>query len=54
LKSSLWQSTPIDCPPGSPHFLSQVASDLVLPGESKSIARLLAELPPDADFLPVA
>jgi 2-amino-4-hydroxy-6-hydroxymethyldihydropteridine diphosphokinase len=130
LKSSLWQSTPVDCPPGSPHFLnavvalepreaetpesllakllametefgrqpkkvlnqprtldldliafkreirtskeltlphprarirrfvlqplSEVAADLVLPGESKSIARLLAELPPDADFLPVA
>ena len=124
LRSSLWQTTPVDCPPGSPPFvnavvalvpragetpesllaklqalekefgrrpkqvlneprpldldliafgnqtrrsteltlphpraherrfvlqpLSEVAPDLVLPGQSQTVAQLLAQLPPDA------
>ena len=124
LKSSLWQTAPVDCPPGSPIFvnavvglqprpdetpesllaglqslekefdrrpknvpneprpldldliafgnetrhtghlllphprahqrrfvlqpLSEIAPDLVLPGQSKTVAELLADLPPDA------
>jgi len=34
LRSSLWQSSPVDCPPGSPPFINAVAGMLPLPGES--------------------
>jgi 2-amino-4-hydroxy-6-hydroxymethyldihydropteridine diphosphokinase len=130
LKSSLWQSAPIDCPPGSPPFinavvglaprleevpesllavlqslerqfgrgpktvlneprrldldlilfgssirrtpglvlphprahqrrfvlqpLSEIASDLILPGQLKTVAQLLADLPPDLSVRKVA
>ena len=130
LKSSLWQSTPVDCPPGSPVFvnavvglrprtgetpesllaklqalegefgrrprtvvneprpldldliafggetrvatqfslphpraherrfvlqpLSEIAPDLVLPGQTESVAHLLEQLPPDADMRKLA
>jgi 2-amino-4-hydroxy-6-hydroxymethyldihydropteridine diphosphokinase len=130
LKSSLWQTTPVDCPPGSPVFmnavvglvsgkgetpetllaklqalekdfgrrpkhvlneprpldldliafgnetratreltlphpraherrfvlqpLSEIAPDLILPGQSKSVARLLEQLPPDKSMRKLA
>jgi len=33
-RSSLWTSTPVDCPPGSPVFVNAVAILRPLPGES--------------------
>lgn len=32
--SSLWKSTPVDCPPGSPSFINAVAEVEPLPGET--------------------
>ncbi|HEV2695032.1 MAG TPA: 2-amino-4-hydroxy-6-hydroxymethyldihydropteridine diphosphokinase [Verrucomicrobiae bacterium] len=34
LKSSLWQTTPVDCPPGSPPFLNAVVGFIPQKGES--------------------
>jgi 2-amino-4-hydroxy-6-hydroxymethyldihydropteridine diphosphokinase len=34
LKSSLWQSTPVDCPPGSPLFVNAAVAFEPLPGET--------------------
>ena len=34
LRSSLWQSTPVDCPPGSPMFVNAVVGLTPLPGET--------------------
>lgn len=34
LKSSLWQTTPLDCPPDSPSFLNAVVGLQPLPGET--------------------
>src|SRR5216110_427573 len=34
LRSSLWQSTPVDCPPGSPLFVNAVAGMLPRAGET--------------------
>jgi 2-amino-4-hydroxy-6-hydroxymethyldihydropteridine diphosphokinase len=34
LKSSLWQSAPVDCPPGSPPFINAVAGLEPRPGET--------------------
>src|SRR6266536_3472975 len=34
LRSSLWQSTPVDCPPGSPLFVNAVAGLLPRAGET--------------------
>jgi len=31
LRSSLWKSTPVDCPPGSPEFINAVAAITPLP-----------------------
>jgi 2-amino-4-hydroxy-6-hydroxymethyldihydropteridine diphosphokinase len=42
LKSSLWQTTPVDCPPGSPLFVNAVVALTPLPGESPE--SLLAKL----------
>jgi 2-amino-4-hydroxy-6-hydroxymethyldihydropteridine diphosphokinase len=42
LKSSLWQTTPVDCPPGSPRFVNAVALFEPLPGETPE--SLLAKL----------
>src|SRR6266487_3369168 len=42
LRSSLWQSTPVDCPPGSPLFVNAVAG--LLPRVSESPESLLGRL----------
>ncbi len=36
VRSSLWQTTPVDCPPGSPTFVNAVVSLTVQPGENSS------------------
>lgn len=41
-KSSLWRTTPVDCPPGSPPFINAVVG-LHLPGEA-TLEDLLARL----------
>jgi len=42
LRSSLWQSTPVDCPPGSPQFVNAVAG--LLPRPMQTAEGLLAKL----------
>ena len=42
LKSSLWQTTPVDCPPGSPMFLNAVAS--IVPKKDETPESLLQKL----------
>ncbi len=42
LKSSLWQSTPVDCPPGSPPFINAVVG--LEPSASETPAKLLRQL----------
>jgi 2-amino-4-hydroxy-6-hydroxymethyldihydropteridine diphosphokinase len=42
LRSSLWQSSPVDCPPGSPPFVNAVAGLTPRPGETPET--LLAKL----------
>ena len=42
LKSSLWQTTPVDCPPGSPKFLNAVAA--LVPPSGETPASLLKKL----------
>src|SRR5438552_1202810 len=42
LKSSLWQTTPVDCPSGSPLFVNAVAG--LIPRKSETPESLLAEL----------
>jgi 2-amino-4-hydroxy-6-hydroxymethyldihydropteridine diphosphokinase len=44
LQSSLWQTSPIDCPPGSPVFVNAVLGLVPLQGESPEslLGRLLA------------
>ena len=42
LKSSLWQSTPVDCPPGSPPFINAVAG--LEPRAGETPATLLCQL----------
>ena len=42
LKSSLWQTTPVDCPPGSPKFLNAVAG--LVPRSSETPESLLQKL----------
>ena len=44
-KSSLWQTTPVDCPPGSPPFVNAVVGFLPLPSETpESLLRKLQAL----------
>ena len=42
LKSSLWQSSPVDCPPGSPPFINAAVAFATAPGETPE--SLLAKL----------
>jgi 2-amino-4-hydroxy-6-hydroxymethyldihydropteridine diphosphokinase len=42
LRSSLWRSDPVDCPPGSPSFINTVAG--LIPVQELTPERLLAEL----------
>jgi 2-amino-4-hydroxy-6-hydroxymethyldihydropteridine diphosphokinase len=42
LKSSLWQTSPMDCPPGSPKFLNAVVS--ITPPMNETPESLLAKL----------
>ncbi len=42
LESSLWQTTPVDCPPGSPPFVNAVAG--IFPPEGETPESLLAKL----------
>lgn len=46
--SSLWETTPVDCPPNSPPFINAVALLRPLPGESpESLLVKLQELEPE-------
>jgi 2-amino-4-hydroxy-6-hydroxymethyldihydropteridine diphosphokinase len=42
LRSSLWQTTPVDCPPGSPVFVNAVVG--LVPREDETPETLLAKL----------
>jgi 2-amino-4-hydroxy-6-hydroxymethyldihydropteridine diphosphokinase len=42
LKSSLWQTTPVDCPPGSPEFVNAVVG--LVPREGETPESLLGQL----------
>ena len=42
LRSSLWQSTPVDCPPGTPMFVNAVVG--LLPRAGETAASLLKKL----------
>jgi len=42
LRSSLWQTAPIDCPPGAPHFVNAIAG--LAPGDEETPESLLQKL----------
>ena len=45
LKSSLWETTPVDCPPGSPKFLNAVVGFIPQLGETpESLLKKLQDL----------
>jgi 2-amino-4-hydroxy-6-hydroxymethyldihydropteridine diphosphokinase len=49
VRSSLWQTTPVDCPPGSPPFVNAMAGLYPKPGETpQSLLRQLQAL--EAEF----
>ena len=53
LKSSLWETTPVDCPPGSPNFLNAVAGIMPRAGETpESLLAKLQELEREFGRLP--
>lgn len=53
LKSSLWQTTPVDCPPGSPNFVNAVVGLLPRRGETpESLLRKLQVLEKEAGRTP--
>jgi 2-amino-4-hydroxy-6-hydroxymethyldihydropteridine diphosphokinase len=37
VRSSLWKSTPVDCPPGSPEFINAVAAMTPISGETPEL-----------------
>ena len=52
-RSSLWTSTPMDCPPGSPRFLNAVAILTPVSGDSpESMLRFLQSLEVEAGRRP--
>jgi len=51
--SSFWESTPVDCPPGSPRFVNAIASIVPRPGETpESLLAKLKELEAEAGRRP--
>ena len=42
LRSSLWSSSPVDCPPGSPDFINAVVA--MVPGEAETPRTLLTRM----------
>lgn len=53
LKSSLWQTTPVDCPPGSPNFVNAVVGLVPRMGETpESLLEKLRELEEQFGRLP--
>ena len=45
LQSSIWETTPVDCPPGSPNFLNAVVAFVPQKGETpESLLQKLREL----------
>lgn len=55
LRSSLWETAPVDCPPGSPPFVNAAAAFLPLPGETPdSILGKLQQLERDFGRRPKA
>jgi 2-amino-4-hydroxy-6-hydroxymethyldihydropteridine diphosphokinase len=52
-KSSLWQTTPVDCPPGSPNFLNAVIALVTRAGETpESLLEKLQELQKEFGCVP--
>lgn len=49
VRSSLWQTTPVDCPPGSPTFVNAVVA-LTLPSGETSGSLLMKLLEIEKDF----
>ena len=53
LKSSLWQTTPVDCPPGSPPFINAAVGLTPFPGETpESLLEKLQQLEKEFGRLP--
>jgi len=53
LKSSLWQTSPVDCPPGSPNFVNAMVGLVPRAGETpESLLKKLRELEKDFGRVP--